>query len=489
MSKGAKLAIKIPSIIIGVILILLLIATFAAGPIAKSYINNNCEELCGRIIKVDKISTNLFFGKAKIIGFEMLEDNKTDKFCSFDTLIIRINPFKLLANEIKLNEITLISPEAAIIQDGDSFNFDSLIEFFDSDEEEETDEEESSWDINLNEITLKNGSILYKDLAIGSKFNLNNLQLGIPHIYFSGQNTDVGIDLDFAEGGKLNLKVAYEMEKGLYDLNICLNDFSLSPVLPYLQDFMYVSEFNGKLNTEMSVKGDIDHIMEIVAKGKLNVSDVSLLDNDEKEVLTAQSFVIDIDKIDLKKNSYIINAIEIDGLETEYIVFDTLTTNFDKLFKEDDTAEEADDSESSDDMLLNVKSFVINNSNVTYIDKSLVETFELPISKINVNIDNLNLVSQFKAKIKAFVGDKGELSGSFSGSLSNFSNMRLNLSLKNIKMKDLSPYCVHYTAYPITDGLLSLTSNNTINDNYLTSSNEVNILNCTVEKKRKDIDA
>lgn len=491
MKNGLKKAIKVPCIIIGILFVLLIIINFIAGPIAKSYINNHCKELCGRTVTVEKIRTNLFVGKVKIIGLQMLELDDKEEFCSFDTLIVKINPFKLIGNEVKLNEITLIGPKATIIQNGDVFNFDSLIDFYASDEEEpEEEEEESNWIINLNNITLKRGNVLYKDIAIGSKFGMDNLKLEIPHIYFSNENTDVGLNLDFDEGGKLGLQVAYGLENGLYDLDVKLQDFSLSPVLPYMKDYLAVSAFNGKLNTDIKVKGSTEHLMNVIVDGKIDISNISMLDMDEHEVLSAKSITVDIDKIDVEKSSFVFNDIKISGVNTEYVVYDSLHTNIDKLFVESsDTEEETVEEESSDDMNLLIKKFTLDNSNVNYTDLSLLEKFELPISKINVNVENLNLTSQFKAKIKALVGDKGELSGSFNGSLSNFSNMKMNIALKNIKLKDLSPYCVHYTAYPITDGLLSLTSITTVNNNNLNSSNEVNILNCTVEKKLKGVKA
>ncbi|MBR4582833.1 MAG: DUF748 domain-containing protein [Bacteroidales bacterium] len=490
MKPGVKKAIKIPCIIIGVILILLIIVNFAAGPIAKSYINNHCKELCGRTVTVEKIRTNLFVGKVKIMGLTMMELNDKDEFCSFDTLIVKINPFKLISNEVKLNEITLINPKAVIIQDGDAFNFDSLIDFYASDEEEPEEEDSTNWIINLNDITLKGGEVDYRDVAIGSQFDMGNLQLEIPHIYFSGENTDVGINLDFAEGGRLGLQVAYGMENGKYDLDIDLEDFSLAPVFPYLKESMNVSSFDGKLTSKISVKGSTEHIMNIIASGDVEINDIVLKDLEENDVITANKIKVGIDKIDTEKNLFAFNEILIDGIKTEYIIYDTLHDNIDKLLIEDSADEEEDKSESGDgDMNLTIKKFTLDNSSIVYTDNSLLEKFVLPITNINVSANNLNLVSQFDAKLKAQVGDKGELKGSFDGSLSNFSNMKLNIFLKNIKLKDMSPYCVHYTAYPISDGILSLSSISTITNNYLNSSNELNILNCTIEKKRKDVKA
>ncbi len=490
MKPGVKKAIKIPCIILGVILVLLIIVNFIAGPIAKSYINNHCKELCGRTVTVEKIRTNLFVGKVKIMGLTMMELNDKDEFCSFDTLIVKINPFKLISNEVKLNEITLINPKAVIIQDGDAFNFDSLIDFYASDEEEPEEEDSTNWIINLNDITLKGGEVDYRDVAIGSQFDMGNLQLEIPHIYFSGENTDVGINLDFAEGGRLGLQVAYGMENGKYDLDIDLEDFSLAPVFPYLKESMNVSSFDGKLTSKISVKGSTEHIMNIIASGDVEINDIVLKDLEENDVITANKIKVGIDKIDTEKNLFAFNEILIDGIKTEYIIYDTLHDNIDKLLIEDSADEEEDKSESGDgDMNLTIKKFTLDNSSIVYTDNSLLEKFVLPITNINVSANNLNLVSQFDAKLKAQVGDKGELKGSFDGSLSNFSNMKLNIFLKNIKLKDMSPYCVHYTAYPISDGILSLSSISTITNNYLNSSNELNILNCTIEKKRKDVKA
>lgn len=490
MKPGLKKAIKIPCIILGVILVLLIIVNFIAGPIAKSYINNHCKELCGRTVTVEKIRTNLFVGKVKIMGLTMMELNDKDEFCSFDTLIVKINPFKLISNELKLNEITLINPKAVIIQDGDAFNFDSLIDFYASDEEEPEEEDSTNWIINLNDITLKGGEVDYRDVAIGSQFDMGNLQLEIPHIYFSGEDTDVGINLDFAEGGRLGLQVAYGMENGKYDLDIDLEDFSLAPVFPYLKESMNVSSFDGKLTSKISVKGSTEHIMNIIASGDVEINDIVLKDLEENDVITANKIKVGIDKIDTEKNLFAFNEILIDGIKTEYIIYDTLHDNIDKLLIEDSADEEEDKSESGDgDMNLTIKKFTLDNSSIVYTDNSLLEKFVLPITNINVSANNLNLVSQFDAKLKAQVGDKGELKGSFDGSLSNFSNMKLNIFLKNIKLKDMSPYCVHYTAYPISDGILSLSSISTITNNYLNSSNELNILNCTIEKKRKDVKA
>ena len=49
---------------------------------------------------------------------------------------------------------------------------------------------------------------------------MENFGLQIPGVYFSGQNTDVGIALNFNDGGHLQTAIQYNMEAGNYLLDM-----------------------------------------------------------------------------------------------------------------------------------------------------------------------------------------------------------------------------------------------------------------------------
>ena len=63
----------------------------------------------------------------------------------------------------------------------------------------------------------------------------------------------------------------------------------------------------------------------------------------------------------------------------------------------------------------------------------------------------------------------------------------LYLSLKNVTLKNFSPYVLHYLAYPVKEGVLSFTSENTIRSSQLNGKNKIDIYNLNVEKKRRDL--
>ena len=52
------------------------------------------------------------------------------------------------------------------------------------------------------------------------------------------------------------------------------------------------------------------------------------------------------------------------------------------------------------------------------------------------------------------------------------------VALSNINLKDFTPYCEHFTAYPLTGGNLTFRSQNIIADRFLNGTNHVDIFQC-----------
>ena len=48
------------------------------------------------------------------------------------------------------------------------------------------------------------------------------------------------------------------------------------------------------------------------------------------------------------------------------------------------------------------------------------------------------------------------------GTLDDLNNQSITLWLSNLNLRDFSPYCEHFTAYPVTDGNLTFRSQNVI---------------------------
>ena len=492
MKRPLKKPVKVILTIAGIVVGLFLLVAILVSPIAHYYIEKHSKELCNRVVTMDRLYVNLFNGSVTIKGFKALEENDKDVMLTFDKLYVNMSVWRLLDKTVKLTEITLINPDVAVLQNGNRFNFSDIIDFYKTDEPKDTTP--SGWEVDLRNITLEGGNVLYRDLAVGSRFKLNELALAIPRIYFSSKNTDIGLDLKFDNGGDLNVKLLYAIENNSYNLDVKLNQFSIAAAAPYIKQYLNVGDVGGRLTTDLNIVGDLDHILDIVAKGDVLFQDLFITDPESGEAVNeVEKMDIGIEKIDIKHNIYhfdrvvthganlIFEITEEDNTISRLLGFNEKTDTT-KAETEEETVDSGDGGIPIDFL---IKDLSTKDSRFTYIDRTLRETVEIPVSQVTSGVQNFRLNGPITADLTAVVGESGQLTAHWEGNISDIHNQKFGVLLKNFKLKTISPYSVHYLAHPISDGVLSFASKSTIVNNYITSDNKIDIYNCVVEKKIK----
>ena len=486
LRKSVKVLIIIAAVLVGLFLLLAAIIS----PVAHWYIEKHSKDLCGRVVTMDDLHINLFTGSVEIEGLVALEQNDKDTCLAFDRLFVDMSLWKLLGKKVQLNEITLEKPLVVIVQYPGRFNFTDICEFYKDDDDD--DDEESTWVVDLRNISLTGGNAVYRDAAVGSRFDLKQLAVKIPRIYFSTEKTDFGIDLKFDNGGGLNVKLLYGMKSSEYDLSLVLTDFELDAVAPYLRQYLNINDFGGKLTAKLNLIGNTDHILEVVAKGDVTLKGLYATDKEGKNLASVRSIALEGVNADTKKLDYYMKKLEVAGIHFDYEVFEDHHT-FDNLVKGSsapaDTVQTAADTSHSSSVHFLVDELVVKESSLSYIDHTMHHEVNVPVSNIDIRCNHFDPDAPISLGLKALVGESGELMANCDGSLTDFSNMKLNVFLKNFKLTYASPYSVEYMAYPITDGVLSFASTNTLVNNNISSQNKVDIYNCQVDKKLKDVKA
>ncbi|MEG0795420.1 MAG: DUF748 domain-containing protein [Odoribacter sp.] len=478
--------ITLSSIIAFFILIALILP-----PIAKNYINQHSKELIGRQINIKGLYLNIFTGHTRITDFQLLEPNDQDKFVTFDTLTVDIALFHLLYNELKINRIDLINPYINLLQNQSAFNFDDLLALGETDTlaaSTPTDPSDNM-SIALYDIGIHGGHILYKDLVRNSVWQMENLSLQIPGIYFSGKNTDVGINLNFNNGGNLQTAIQYNMEAGNYLLNIDLQNFSIAPIRPYLTDFLKLNAIDGILSAQLKIEGNVDHITELSLNGQLGLNAFSVTDHKNKLALSADTLFIDIENIQPEKQIFYFNTIAVSGINTGFELYHKGNSFTDLL--QDQTTTTIDTttqttSTNNPKLDFKVKNFRINRSQFIFNDKTLHTPFTLNLENINISADNLTLNGKNKALIKSTLKNGGTITLNWQGEIDNLTNTDLLLKIQNLDLKTFTPYSLQYFGYPLTKGILSFNSVNNISNNLLDGRNNLNIAKCEVDKKHKE---
>ena len=496
--------LKITLIIVCSILLLLIVALSLVAPVAKSYVNSHGKELVGRRINVERLRVNALAGRVRIYDLTLFEEDDTTAFFAFDTLDVSVKLRKLLVDELFVRHITLAHPRVRVIQSGKRFNFSSIIDHFATDEEKPDDTTSSDWRLGFYNIRLSDGEIFYADSRLGSEWDLKNLNLKVPGVYFDGsENTDAGLALQLADGGMLRTDASLNMDNNNFAVNVELEKFAVSNVRAYLADFMNVGKVEGLLNADIDVKGNLSDIMKMDIGGTVNLSGVDIRDGGKERVLACNALDVAVNRINLDQNLFDVKSLTINGLSSQFDVYEN-GSNFSRLFggnendndnenegeKAAQAGGEAEAAAPSKPMQLRVGTFKINDAEFTYNDYTLPEAFSFPLKKLNVSADNLTTSGDNNARLFAQLPHGGTAMVRWHGNISDWKrNQNLVLNIKNLQLKDLSPYSVGYLAYPLTDGTFSFTSENSIRNSQLEGRNNLDLYNPMVGEKRKDVDA
>lgn len=494
-------ALKIIIIIAVAIILLLVIASVLAGPIAKNYVNKNGEKLIGRKMDVQHVGVNIITGRVKVHGLQVYEEDKSTKFAGFDTLDVSVALRKLLHQEVKVRHLTLTDMDVHVSQMDSVFNFSSIIDHFGSDEEEETDTTSSPWKLGFYKIRLSRWQLHYADLNRGSHWDIKNINIVVPGVYFDGsRNTDAGVSLQMAEGGELTTAVQYNMGNNDLHAELTLDKIDLANAKAFLEGAVQVGKMEGELNAHLFADGNLSDITNMKFHGTLALNDVDIHDQHRESILECENLDINVNKIILSQNIFDVQHVKIDNLEALFEL-DKDGNTFSRLIPSptpaaaDTTAQPAEQpaaqaSTPSKPMQLSIGELAIKDAAITYNDHTLPDKFHFPVRNINITANNISTNGESRARLSAKLPHNGFAAAEVSGTLGNLKqHLQLTMRIKNVQLKDLSPYSVAYLGQPFTDGTFSFTSDNSINNSELLGENNIDLYKPEVGKRRKDVDS
>lgn len=496
MKRGLKIALWIIGILLGIIFI----ATLVAAPIAKSYINNHGEELVGRKVNIEGLKLNVYTGHVAVHGLSLYEDNGSDVFASFDTLDVKASLLKLLGHTVHLKHITLSGLKANLVQNGETFNFQSIIDHFASDStEDDTDTTPSDWVLKFYNIRLSHAEVNYRDAKSGKQWHLPHIGLRVPGFVLGGEEqSEGGLRIGFDEGGRLSIDGGYDAQDGKYNLTATLEDFALKNIEPLTEGVLQPSHLGGSLHANLKAEGTISEILKSRIGGTVTLNNVSLQQKDAPSpVAHLARLDVKVNNINLDANSYDIASITLTGLDAHYeqwadhsTLDNILLPGEPKSMNNPETPEKQDSSTTSSTPLkLHVGQLAVKDCNLSYSDHTLPDPFLFPVTNLNIEANDLTLAGGNNAKLRATLPGGGHLMVKWNGDLNDWKqHQNLFLSIKGLDMRQLSPWAVAYTGQPIEDGIFGLTTRLTINNSQLDNQNKIDIYKARVGSRRKDVD-
>ena len=501
MKKGIKILLWV----VGIIVALLLLVSLLIGPIAKGYINGHGEELTGRKVQVDHVGVNLFSGNVCVRDLNIYEDDGEEVFAGFDTLDVSVRLLKIPFKTLHFGHITLAGLHANIVQEGQQFNFNSLIEHFASDDSTaEKDTTPSDWVMKFYNIHISHASLNYDDMLNHKGIHLPDVNLRVPGFVLGGdEGSEGGLNIGFDRGGHLNVDGSYDTKESTYQVDVNLDGFALQNIDTYLADMLVYESLRGTVDAHLTAEGNVNDIMKSHIGGTVSVNGVAL-DGDKGPVAGFDALSVTVNNVNLDENRFDIDEVKLTGLKATYEQWKDYS-NISRLLPQkeqkgvtlqsgiDDGKREAEaeaekEQQPTKPMQLHVARLRIEDAAVTYDDHTLPDPFHFPVTGLSVSADDLTTAGGNNAQVRATLPGGGHLMVRWKGNLDNWKSYQdVFLSIKGLDMKQLSPWAVAYTGYPIEDGIFGLTTRLAINNSALDNKNKIDIFKAKVGDRRKDV--
>lgn len=500
--KKAKKVLKIIGIVLGILILLIGLALLLVSPIAKAYIEKHDKELVGREITIDKLRVNVLAGKVKIQGLTLYEDDAQHAFVQLGDFETSLKLRDLLHRQVTVEKLWLLGLKVNIEQNRTWFNFNSLIDHFASDQPKEEKTDESNFGVTLYDILIDSSYIRYADVAVGSEFLLNDIELRVPKIDLSTLKSQVGLDLILGKDANLHTQLHLSENAEDYILKMQLNNLDLNIIEPYLKQSLAVDSVCGKLDFNLQALGRTEHILDFDLTGDIALRDIAVQDNTGYLIGTIDSINTDIQKFSIKENYLNLKRLKLSGIHTEYIVKADNSTNFDiilgkkkqyndtTIFEKigDTIAAEFNEVQESKSLKILVQDLKLANSRVYYEDNTLPSPFQYEITDINMSSKNFNFNGENNVQMRALLNQMGKLNVVWKGQVTSLDNHNLTLMLNNLKLSDFSPYSIQFFGYPLENGTLSFNSQNIITDRNLKGINKLEIAEPKAGDKLKDFE-
>jgi len=482
--------------------VIIIVAMVVAPILIKNYIINNSQELAGRKMDIASLKYNYFTSTVKVYDFKMFEENGTDHFTTFDTLIIDLEPLKLIQDKIEIEQIYLSGLMVKTIMKDSLFNFDDLIAFHNSQDTIEVENEEEPLKFGISNIELKNSSIYFDDQNVGKETHLEDFSFAIPYVGWDQQEkSNADVTFNFKNGGYFQTKLNINPTDGEFDAQVNISDLTLNPFYEYVAEHADINSFDGVLNSQIEIKGNINDAIKSIVSGHVEVDDFKMTDRNNKLFLGAKKVSTNLKAIDYYNSSYDIKNLEISESYT-FFQLDSTLNNFFRIFKiEDDqvtptnsheqslttSVSETSTTESSD-VNYSIENLRVSNGVLDYTDNLTGQPFNYHLSQVKIDSDSIsNTSSWLDIYATMLLNERGTLKADLGINPKNYYNSTLDISVENFLLPDLNIYSNYYMGHSLLNGDMYYISKSKIIDGQIQSENKLLVKNASLENTKKGL--
>jgi hypothetical protein len=261
------------------LLVFVLLALMLLPLVIRKVAISKSEDWIGRQIDLKKFRVNYFTSKLTLLGFKLFEKDGSSIFSSFDTLIIDLKPYRLISNELVVEQFYLQGLHTNIVMQDSSFNFDDLLMQAEGDSTTSEDPAQgASYAMKFSNLELKGAFISLRDAAIDEQMELKNFDFFIPYIAINEENkSEAGLKFDFKNGGFFQSKIDINPAQGDFEADILIDSLDISGYNSFVRKYVDIGAFSGVTDIELIINGNVQHPEQARLTGALALNDFELV--------------------------------------------------------------------------------------------------------------------------------------------------------------------------------------------------------------------
>ncbi len=482
-------------LILVIFTLLIVSVLFFLSTFTKNYLVKNSEKLIGRKLTIGELHFNYAKVAVQVKDLVLFEANKTDSFASFNEFYINLNPWTLPFREYTISEIRLVNPRIQVIQDGEKFNFSSMMLKEDSLAVKDTTKKESL-KFTIRNIQLIDGKVKYNDLQKKNQVEMDNLNLKLPLISWNNEKSNLGVDFMMGKNGKVNIQANVDNVNKKYQIDLVTQNIQIQPITGYMTDYFDIKSLNGLLTSNLKIVGDMNEVINISITGKGSVAGLSVIDGQSEEIISSSELTASLKDINLKTFHFGFGKIE--AKEPKILVKRAKDmTNLERFllpyFRNDSISKTATITTTTDEsapVTYSIDTIKVSNGLVSISDKTLNRPFSYELNDLNMTMSGLTEnADRIPVEFSTKLNNRGELSGKTVWSMVDMMKLEMDAKVKRMDLMSFSPYTEYYLASPIKQGWFNYELGLKMSSTNLVNTNKVKVDELEFGKKTKDTSA
>lgn len=458
------------------ILVLIALGLVFISPICEWAIEKYCEDYIGRKVEMEDLSINLLMGTVRIEKLEIKEHSSEEIWLSCNEIKAGIHSGKLLTGSYIVPEVFVDGLKATVIQQGDHFNFDDLLNlparYTTQAAQPETSAGPTIWEIH--QVNFQNTSLRYISPDYDIDYTASDIHIASPILAWNQPTMHFDYGFTINTGGRLEGQYEINTENLNYNLHLVTSALKLNAAKPYIDEFIALKTFAGTLGTNLYLKGNHQNPDNLSMHGNLELKTLTCIDPDDTEIAAVDEFAVDIDSIAVSSNYYDFGDIEITGPRLQFELFAD-GDNWSRLMAPAEAAISVSDSSSlySNPFVLlanyirtYVKDYIVSDyyadhitlrsGQLVYIDGTLNEPFACVLDSMYLDIDRLNTdLDRLKMTFGTRINEAGNFTTDIAINPRDYQDMECSFDFKNLPATMFNPYMTYYVATPLTQGKIS----------------------------------